>query len=400
MSLDVCKTLLNSRGTMLSLTALDWEKAFDRISHTRMLEALARLGIPEKMRKVIGCIYERPTFCVKHEQDLSGIKVQHAGIRQGCPLSPYLFFLVMSVMFYDIHADIDREICNSRLDRIRFSEILYADDTLLVTKDTAGTNKLLNKIETESAYYGLRLNQGKCCVLSMNGHNRIRFLDGTAVPHADEITYLGGTLTSDVSVANEVSNRISAAMATWKKLDVLWKHAQCSTGNKLRIFDAIVKARLLYGLETLEITKPQMSRLEAFHMKGLRKILRMDTTFINRANTNQEVLRRASMAMGTRHRPEKNVQRIHETLKQKRVALAGHILRQDRTNPLRNISFRPNSAMPFEVLHRRRGRPRKRWMDTTLRYIWEKLHPDDDDEFHQSPDELAMIQRAALNFEF
>jgi len=260
-------------GENVILTALDWEKAFDRISHDRMLQALARLGIPDKLRKVIGCIYSRPTFCVKHDHHLSDVKTQNAGIRQGCPLSPYLFILVMSVMFHDIHADIDREICNSRLDRIRFTEILYADDTLLVTKNTAGTNALLNKIERESAYYGLKLNQNKCCVLSMNGRNRIRFLDGTAVPHAEEITYLGGSLTSNISTANEVSNRISAAMATWKKLDVFWKQAQCSTGNKIGIFDAVVKSRLLYGLETLEIPKSQMSRLEAFHLKGLRKIL-------------------------------------------------------------------------------------------------------------------------------
>ena len=108
------------------------------------------------------------------------------------------------------------------------------------------------------------------------GHSKLIFPLGyprTTVPHAEEITYLGGSLTSNISTANEVSNRISAAMATWKKLDVFWKQAQCSTGNKIGIFDAVVKSRLLYGLETLEIPKSQMSRLEAFHLKGLRKIL-------------------------------------------------------------------------------------------------------------------------------
>ena len=73
-------------------------------------------------------------FCVIHEKTISSLKIQAAGIRQGCPLSPFLFVLVMTVMFRDIHVEIDTDICNSRLDRINFSEILYADDTLLVAK--------------------------------------------------------------------------------------------------------------------------------------------------------------------------------------------------------------------------------------------------------------------------
>ena len=52
-----------------------------------------------------------------------------------------------------------------------------------------------------------------------------------------------------------------------------------------------MKSRLLYGLQTLGIPDAQMSRLESFHFKGLRQILRMEPTFVNRANTNNEVLR-------------------------------------------------------------------------------------------------------------
>ena len=275
-------------GDTVILTLLDWEKAFDRMAHSRMIEALERMNIPVKLRNVIAGLYSDPKFYVTHDQTVSTSKTQAAGIRQGCPLSPYLFVLVMTVMFKDIHDEIDVDICNCRLDRINFSEILYADDTLLVTKNTKGMNKLIHAIERESAYYGLKHNQSKCCVLVMNGNNRIKFLDGSSVPQVDEVTYLGGTLT--VSVANEVSNRIAAATSTWMSLRIFWKQAHCSAGNKIRIFDAVVKSRLLYGLQTLEIPDAQMSRLEAFHYKGLRQILRMETTFMNRANTNNEVL--------------------------------------------------------------------------------------------------------------
>ena len=144
-------------GDTVILTLLDWEKAFDRMAHSRMIEALERMNIPVKLRNVIAGFYSDPKFYVTHDQTVSTSKTQAAGIRQGCPLSPYLFVLVMTVMFEDIHDEIDADICNCRLGRINFSEILYADDTLLVTKNTKGMNKLLHAIERESAYYRLNL---------------------------------------------------------------------------------------------------------------------------------------------------------------------------------------------------------------------------------------------------
>ena len=94
-----------------------------------------------------------------------------------------------------------------------FNEVLYADDTLLISKNTAGMNKFLHAIEEESTYYGLALNHDKCIVLAMSGRNIIRFRDGSHTRHADEIPYLGGKLTKQVNIASEISSRIASAMA-------------------------------------------------------------------------------------------------------------------------------------------------------------------------------------------
>ena len=111
-------------------------------------------------------------------------------------------------------------------------------------------------------------------------NNQVRFKDGTLVKHTDEATYLGGILTKSVNISTEISSRIASATATWKSLDMFWTQACCSLKNKILIYNAVIRSKLLYALETVEIPTSQISRLEAFQLKGLRKILGMVTTYI------------------------------------------------------------------------------------------------------------------------
>ena len=83
------------------LALVEWEKAFDKVDQSRMAEALERLRAPQKMVKVIMALYRKPQFRVRHGAETSDTKEQKYGIRQGCPLSPYLFILVMLVIFRD-----------------------------------------------------------------------------------------------------------------------------------------------------------------------------------------------------------------------------------------------------------------------------------------------------------
>ena len=85
-----------SKGTRLSLAVLDWEKAFDKIQHDKLILALQRMGFSSQLYDVMGDCYKKRTFFVKDDFGCSGFKRQSAGIWQGCPLSSYLFVIVMS----------------------------------------------------------------------------------------------------------------------------------------------------------------------------------------------------------------------------------------------------------------------------------------------------------------
>ena len=126
------------------MVLLDWEKAFDKISHDKLIEACRRLNILEKMVNNIAAIYKSPKFIVRDKENESGVKQQFSGIRQGCPLSPYLFLLVMTVMFADIKRK-NRKLKKGNLPFFDFGEILYADDTLLIMKNYQDGTALCGK---------------------------------------------------------------------------------------------------------------------------------------------------------------------------------------------------------------------------------------------------------------
>ena len=85
---------------------LDWKQAFDNIDHMKLLEALKRIGATDKFIRIIANLYEKPTFRAKHKEHISELKKQRAGIRQGCTLSPFLFHILMTVMFEDINLEV------------------------------------------------------------------------------------------------------------------------------------------------------------------------------------------------------------------------------------------------------------------------------------------------------
>ena len=182
-------------------------------------------------------------------------------------------------------------------------------------------NELLKHVELYSKQYGLQLNRSKCCVLHMQAPANIIFSDGVLLPKAQEASYLGNNLNQIVNIRHEVVQRIQDVKPTRLKLHVFWRDSSANRKWQLLIYDALIRSRLLYGLERIHLTKSLTSKLNAFHHRGLRKILHLDTTYVNRTNTNARLFEAASQAAG------KPVVPFDRMLSTRRVKLASHIFK-------------------------------------------------------------------------
>ena len=80
------------------IISIDVERAFHRIQHLFMIKTLQKVGIEGTYLNIKKAIYNKPTAKIV----LNGEKLKpfplRSGIRQGCPLLPMLFNIVLEVL--------------------------------------------------------------------------------------------------------------------------------------------------------------------------------------------------------------------------------------------------------------------------------------------------------------
>ena len=116
------------------MLALDWAKAFDSISPAALRACLQRLGLPEKFLNIVASIYADRRFTVRDSGTDSSQKAQKFGVSQGCPLSPFLFSIMMTTLMHDARRKLAEQGWELS-QKMVCHELLYADDTLIADTD-------------------------------------------------------------------------------------------------------------------------------------------------------------------------------------------------------------------------------------------------------------------------
>ena len=80
------------------ILSIDAEKAFDKIQHPFLIKTLKKVGIEGTYLNIIKAIYEKPTANIILNGEKLGTFPLKSGTRQGCPLSPLLFNIVLEVL--------------------------------------------------------------------------------------------------------------------------------------------------------------------------------------------------------------------------------------------------------------------------------------------------------------
>ena len=113
-SIDVIHHINKLKNKNHMIISIDAEKAFDKIQHPFMIKTLQKAGIGGTYLNIIKAIYDKPTTNILNGEKLKAFP-RKSGTRQGCPLSPLLFNIVLEVLATAIRAE--KEIKESRLEK-------------------------------------------------------------------------------------------------------------------------------------------------------------------------------------------------------------------------------------------------------------------------------------------
>eukprot|EP00253_Pinus_taeda_P032656 PITA_32656 len=160
------------KGERGMIIKLDMANAFDRVDHSFLSAALRKFGFSSKAVDIIrGCISDPWTAPLINGRLGNSFKSTR-GLRQGCPLSPFLFIIMAETL--SIHLEdlrLKREIVGVSIERglKEINHSLFADDTLLI----GGASSLMARrfkrvLDAFLQASGGKLNNRKCKIYTWN----------------------------------------------------------------------------------------------------------------------------------------------------------------------------------------------------------------------------------------
>ncbi|CAL1353594.1 unnamed protein product [Linum trigynum] len=252
---------------------IDLEKAYDRLRWDFLRDTLMEIGLPSSW---INCVM----FCVENNQmrllwngELSGPIIPTRGVRQGDPLSPYLFVLCMERLSHRIEQAIQDKLWKPlRLSRDGppLSHLFFADDLILFAEAEGAQIKVIKQCLDEFCLSsGQRVNYSKSAIfVSANIDRRIarRLANRVGIPLTVDLgRYLGVMAIHDrvtKTIYQDLFLRIQRKLAPWKA-----KHL--SLASRITIVKSISASIPIYPMQT-----------ELLPMSTCKTLDRMNRSFI------------------------------------------------------------------------------------------------------------------------
>ena len=230
---------------------LDFEKAFDTIEWSFIRKTFQHFGFGSSMLKWLNLFYCHPESCVLNNGWASDFFEIQRGVRQGCPLSPYLFVLSVEILAKAIqeNTSIKGIFVNNR--EIKLSQ--YADDTTLILDGRK--ESLIASLTLLDDFYevsGLKLDKKtEALWIGVKSGN-----DGISIPgrNLSWPKYKVKALGVWFSVDPEATATLNYNEKLDKVRNVLscWKYCRLTLIGKITVLKSLVASQLVYLLSPLQ----------------------------------------------------------------------------------------------------------------------------------------------------
>jgi hypothetical protein len=265
-SVLVANESLDSRlksGNPGIICKLDIEKAYDHVNWNCLLYILERMGFGSRWCSWIKACISSVRFSVLVNGSPSGFFSSSRGLRQGDPLSPLLFLLIMEVLSRMLRKMVeDGFLTGFSIGRdVSISHLLFADDSILFCDANPQHLMYIRLVLTFfEAVTGLRVNLSKSEMVPVGDVPNLRGLADIMGCHIGSLpmSYLGMPLGANFkskTVWNSILEKMECKLAGWKSLYL-------SKGGRLTLLKSTLASLPTYYLSLFTIPISVANRIE------------------------------------------------------------------------------------------------------------------------------------------
>nr|GEW62816.1 RNA-directed DNA polymerase, eukaryota [Tanacetum cinerariifolium] len=237
---------------------VDFEKAYDSVRWDFLDDVLYKFGFGDKWRKWIQC-------CLRSVNGSPTEEFQFGrGLKQGDPLSPFLFILIMESLHLSFQRVIDAGMFQAiKLDAsVNLSHMFYADDAVFVGYwNDSNITTLVHVLECFFRASGLKINMGKSKIMGVNVDNakvsraavKLRCLVLKA-----PFVYLGSIVGGNMNrlhAWNDIVDRIKRRLSKWKMTSL-------SIGGRLTLVKSVLGSMPIFYMAMFKVLAGVLSMLE------------------------------------------------------------------------------------------------------------------------------------------
>jgi hypothetical protein len=256
------------------LCKLDLEKAYDHVNWKFLLYMLRRCGFSARWIRWISFCISSVRFSILVNGSPCGFFSSSRGLRQGDPLSPLLFVIVMEAFSRMMDRAVEGGLLSGFLvgDRgistLMMPHLLFADDTLIFS--AAEHDQILNLryvLTWFEAITGLRINLGKSELVPVGDVSDVEGLaDILGCKTASlPMQYLGlplGAKFKSKDIWNPVLEKVERRLAGWKR-------SYLSKGSKLTLIKSTLSNLPTYYMSLFPIPVSVAKRIEKLQREFL-----------------------------------------------------------------------------------------------------------------------------------
>lgn len=232
------------------IVSLDFKAAFDSLNHHFLFRVLETYHLGDKFNSWVKTLYTSVESCILNRGHSSGWFSFNRGVRQGCPISPYLFVLAVERLACSIRANkhirgIDLLSSNTKIQQ-------FADDSTLFVADEASLLTALESVDEFRQYSGLELNLVKTKGLNV-GDILLESQISASIDWKESIEILGITLSKEPTVEKDFDLNFAPCLKKMHNVCAKWSNRNVTLKGKVVILNTLVLPIIYYQCQMLHV---------------------------------------------------------------------------------------------------------------------------------------------------